>query len=61
MSVNTIIVAFTMAAVALRQANHADATGKLGLIAERDGACQVLAHSAGEASASIAGSHSNAN
>ena len=46
---------------ALRQANHADATGKLGLIAERDGACQVLAHNAGEASASIAGSHSNAN
>lgn len=61
MFVNTIIVGFTMAAVALRQTNHADATGKLGLIAERDGAGQVLAHNAGEASASIAGSHSNAN
>ena len=46
---------------ALRQAGHAGPTGKLGLIAERDGACQVLAHGAGAASASIAGPHSSAN
>ena len=46
---------------AIREAGHAGATGKLGLIAERDGACQVLAHGAGAASASIAGAHSNSN
>ncbi len=37
---------------AVRQAGHAGATGKLGLIAERDGACQAWARGAGAASAS---------
>ena len=45
---------------ALRAASHAGATGKLGLIAERDGTCQALIRSGGAATASIAGPHFNA-
>jgi hypothetical protein len=33
----------TVRADALRQASHADATGRASLIAERDGACQAFA------------------